>query len=294
MASNMVDHEKQLKYGTGGASQAAGIAVELMNEYTESLCTLTQEELLAKIQSLQQENEFLREEAVKLTMDNAYLRSTNEKMRKIDEELPLSDDKMWERIEQLDKDNTKLREEIQALSVQLMEQKEPIRSLRSDLDGLQNALIVRQVGNVARQVGIAAEQAVIKYIFPNCTTRLYRIRSLHVLKVFLSDPEGTAESTDLCGESAAENYRRFVSEEGRMEINRRFQQVQENFPTLRDSIKDLKDCASSVYPPHGDVQELLECYPDEEDLRIALLVCKSVTDSLATTEGNQPTELGQS
>lgn len=284
IASDTIDSGKQRKVETGDMFQAA----RMRDESAVSLHAFSQDELTAKFQPLLQTNISLRgerREVAKLTMENAHLWSTapalmseqikDEKLSVSFKESRLNEETLREKFKILKQECKQLHEEIQAHAVRLDAQQKEILSVRSELDGLQNTLKVAQVG-------IAAEQAAIHYIFPKCTTKLYRLRSLHALRMFLADPEGTAENTDLCGESAAENYRRLLSEEERLAIKSRFQWVKDSFPTLRDSIKDLKDYASAAHAPCGDFEELLRHFQDDEDTRTALLVCKSVTDHLAT------------
>lgn len=128
-----------------------------------------------------------------------------------------------------------------------------------------------------RQVGIDAEQTAINYVFPQCSTKLFRIRSLFALETFLKDPIETAATTDLCSTRAHQNWE-MLSLDERENVRSRMLMLKQCFPGLRDSIDDLK-FYGAISHPHN-----FETYitSQEENMEIveALQLCWSTTEAI--------------
>lgn len=119
----------------------------------------------------------------------------------------------------------------------------------------------------------------MKYVFPKCSMRSSRIRSLFALTNFLKNPETTAAKTDLCAETAADAWKSLY-EDTKNEVKQRMEYVRTQFPGLRDSIKDLKECAFIAHPPCRDFEALQQYFSADSNMLQSLLDCKFAVDSL--------------
>ena len=148
--------------------------------------------------------------------------------------------------------------------------------LKERVQRLEQEFALLKVGLSAREIGVRADTAAMRYVFPNVTQKPYSIRSLINLSQFIENPEeATAEC--LCAPNASVSWS--VMEDGeKHRIKSRLQELLGQYPGLIHAIETLKD---DWQGPHNatSVAAIIEYFQtiDDDTMVDALELCYKVS-----------------
>jgi hypothetical protein len=172
-------------------------------------------------------------------------------------------------LERYSKIPSGLSQQIKILQEEVTELRAKIADLENGLKAVNNALISRQ------KIGMDYEDKLIRYIFPDCKKKEYRIYSLKALIAFLKKPESAVKEY-LCDRDAPVHWKK-LSTQTQSEIKKRRDAVLE-VKNLINSIASSKNDYTYAHPPCKDYDELLSHYKDQPDTSKydCLMVCKDI------------------
>jgi hypothetical protein len=158
-----------------------------------------------------------------------------------------------------------------------------IQSLQNDVSTLKSQIeLLNDMKDkfIARQIGIDCEEKLLKYIFPKCKTKNFRIRSLAALEKFLTNPK-VAIKENMCDRDAEIHWNQ-MNEADRQAIVERKEDIEELWPLIFGSVRSLKDEFISAHPKcdnYEDVLKHFEKMKDDDDTFDCLIICRSVYEA---------------
>ena len=111
----------------------------------------------------------------------------------------------------------------------------------------------------AWQLGQLAEKNILQFVFPECSRKPFRIRTLKHLQSFLENPQDAANK-DKCDEKAPEKWQE-MSKKEKKEIIERLAFILDNHKDILGCIDDLKHCFQDADADADIVEALQTCRP---------------------------------